>query len=355
MLLIFSRYVLRRLAVAVGLALIGLGLVVLPPLFLSALSKLGGVGLGTVLGYLPLVSSELLPYLVPVGFLLAVIGTFSALAARKEWTAIQMAGLHPFRVVLPALGLAAAFSAVAFVSLHEVVPSLRKAQADYRVESAVAVVRTLLRGKTAIQLGEFAIVGRRRRGDVFEDVVLRVPGTDSESSRNILARSLEIADEGEGLRIRLRGARILEQNQTLRLDRMEIFLPLDRIVRVRRPDPDKPTFLTSRAILHRLSDADLDESTELRLRYELRMRTALSTCYLIFVLLGIPTGLRLSSESMLAPLGWTMLYACAYYVVFQRVGREMALSGKLPIWVATWLANVLGLVGAGFLVAWRRR
>src|SRR6185295_19378149 len=77
----------------------------LPGAAVSAVNKLADEDGGVLLSFLPFLLANLLPYLLPLGFLLALVVTYGRLAADNEWTAMRMAGVHPIHLVLPALPL----------------------------------------------------------------------------------------------------------------------------------------------------------------------------------------------------------------------------------------------------------
>ncbi|MEO0652897.1 MAG: LptF/LptG family permease, partial [Planctomycetota bacterium] len=71
--------------------------------------------------------------------------------------------------------------------------------------------------------------------------------------------------------------------------------------------------------------------------------------YLVFLLIGIPTGLWLRSGNQLAGLGLAAVYAFTYYIVSLRLGRELALSETLPPELAAWTTNLIGALAGTFL------
>ncbi len=350
-------YLLRRLLFAFAVALGCLGLALFPPSVLSALSRLGGVGIEVVLRYLPFLATELVPYLVPMAFLLAVIGTFSRMAANGEWVAIQMGRIHPVRAALPGFFLALVLSSATLFTTHALLPPLRLEQEDYKRSAALHVVRDLLPGRTTIQIGEFSIVGLQRPTDQrFEDVVVRVPPSAGEPARRIVAKSADLSLAGDSFQIVFSDAQVTTNPWRNRVERLVVRLPLDEIVTVNRTDPRRPKYMRSSAILSGLERGTLPEENARNFQFEVERRNALSACYLVFLILGIPTGLRLRSESMLGALAVTALYACAYYVISLRIGNLAVEAEKIPVWLGAWSGNALGLFfSLGLISRWWRR
>jgi lipopolysaccharide export LptBFGC system permease protein LptF len=349
-------YLLRGLCFAFLVALGCLGLALFPPSVLSALSRLGGVGIGVVLKYLPFLALELLPYLVPMAFLLAVVGTFSRMAANGEWVAIQMSRIHPVRTAIPGLLVAAVLSVVAFVTTNRFLPHLRLMQEEYKRSAALHVVRDLLPGRTTIQIGEFSIVGERPSDNRFENVVVRLPSIDGQPSSRVVARAADIAVVHDTLRLAFTDAQITTTDGRLRSEHPVSSIPLDEVVSVKRADAKRPKFMTSPAIRAGIESGEVPAEKARQFQFEVERRNALSACYLVFLVLGIPTGLRLKTESMLGALAVTALYACAYYVISLRVGDLAADTDVVPVWIAAWSGNLLGLGVALVLITrwWRR-
>ena len=349
-------YLLRRLCFAFLIALGCLGLALFPPSVLSALSRLGGVGIVVVLKYLPFLASELLPYLVPMAFLLAVVGTFSRMAANGEWVAIQMGRIHPVKAAIPGLLVAIVLSSATFVATNEFLPHLRLMQQDYKRSAALHVVRELLPGRTTIQIGEFSIVGERPSDSRFENVVVRLPSLDDRPSSRIVAKAADLSVVDDILRLAFTDAQITTSDGRLRSEHPVSSIPLDEIVTVKRTDPTRPKYMTSSTIRAGIESGEVPADTARLFQFEVERRNALSACYLVFLVLGIPTGLRLKTESMLGAVGVTAFYACAYYVISLRVGDLAAETDFVPVWIAAWSGNLLGLGLALVLVTrwWRR-
>jgi lipopolysaccharide export LptBFGC system permease protein LptF len=85
-------------------------------------------------------------------------------------------------------------------------------------------------------------------------------------------------------------------------------------------------------------------------RFEINQRRALSATYLMFLLLGIPTGLILRKGTQLGALSVAVGYALVYYVLAMRLSRELGTSHALPPLLAAWTVDIAGCaVGAWFL------
>jgi len=354
MLPIVPRYLFQEALRTFLSSLGGLCLFIVPPAALSALHKLGGVGPEVLVGFLPLLAAQLLPHLVPIAFLLGMTRVGSGLVARREWLALEMSGRHPVRTFLPMALVAVGMFALSAWCLHQVVPPLRLAQVEYRYEAAVEAAQRGLVGRTAVSLGGFTVVGQGLDGDHITDAVVRME--EDGEGWYLLADRVAIKPGTGLIELALEGTRSLHGESATNLGGITLQVPLEEVLRARRANPSKPTYMASEAIVERLGEAVEAERTRWRLEYEIARRWALSATYLVYALAGILIGLRIASESVLGPLGATIGLAGVYHVLYQHVGRDLALSGQVPAWVGAWLANGVLLLGCivGLFRRWRR-
>jgi lipopolysaccharide export LptBFGC system permease protein LptF len=82
-------------------------------------------------------------------------------------------------------------------------------------------------------------------------------------------------------------------------------------------------------------------------RFELHSRLARCLNFLVFLALGVATGIRLGGIRPLASFGAASAYAFVYYVLSMRLGKQLAASGKIEPFVAAWSADCLGLLIGG--------
>ena len=356
MLPIVPRYLFQEALRTFLSSLGGLCLFIVPPAALSALHKLGGVGPEVLIGFLPLLAAQLLPHLVPIAFLLGMTRVGSGLVARREWLALEMSGRHPVRTFLPMAVVALVMAVLSAWSLHSVVPPLRLEQVEYRYEAAVEAARRGLVGRTAISLGGFTVVGQALEDERIVDAVVRLEVEGEDEGRYLMVERVGIVPGEEHLDLDLEGVTHLDGANQGRTGRLTAQVPLDNVLRARRANKSKPTYMASTEVREVLAAGVEADRTRWRLEYELARRWALSATYLVYALAGILIGLRLASESVLGPLGATIGLAGLYHVLYQHVGRDLALSGAAPAWVGAWLANAV--VGLACLVVllkrWRR-
>lgn len=340
-------YVLRRLALSFAVSLGGIALLVLPSIAVQAVGKMEGVGPGTILSYIPLVVVDLVPYLMPMAFLLAVVATFGRMAAERELVATSTAGIHPFRLLLPGLGMVVVLSALTHWIQAEISPAWKYASRDFLRHARADAFRTLGQGVTEIQHKGFYLKAQRQDPldpHTFYGVILSLPREGQELT--VFADRLRMGFDGDFLELSFEGFQVLRddyeifnQSPTWRIDMQELFP-------VQPGNPNRAKYMTSSAIRQELaSPSQAFDADQVRtLRYEIQRRRAFSVTYLLFLLIGMPTGVFLRSGTQLAAFGAAVGYAFLYYLLALRLGKELATAGALPPGLAAWAADGVFLV-----------
>jgi len=370
-----ERYLLRQIAVGMAFAVAGMAFVAIPGILVQAFHKLAGVGMSAILGFLPLVLVDLIPYLLPIGFLLAVVATFGRMAADNEWTAILMAGVHPLRMLLPAFVFALALSGVLLYLATEVSPRTKFRQRDYTKNSLVRLLRTLSPGRTELKFGDFYLSARARGAldrNRFEQVFIHVPRRGDEPAQLVYASAAQFTIEQSRMEIELSWPRWIGQGVDVRGGRARIVLDLDQLFEVDSSRRHEWRYQTSRELERRLQRSEAVLASEgaealegrtqeqgyvlapdlAKVRFELHARRALAAVCPMFLLLGVATGLFLRRGSQLFAFAAAVMYALAYYLLSMRLGKGLVASSAAPQWLAAWGTTLLGTL-AGALMCWR--
>jgi lipopolysaccharide export LptBFGC system permease protein LptF len=343
-------YVLRALVLSTVFAVGALGFVVFPAVAVSAVHKLGGVSLGAVLRYIPMIGVELLPYLVSLGFLLGVVSTFGRLAADREWIAIQMAGVHPLRLLLPGVVVAVLLGAGTTWLIGTLSPRWKLEQDNFRANMIVQTLRNLAPGRTEFDIERFYLSGTRD-GAAFTDVQIRVPGAEGEADRALVADRVEIEFDERFMYLDLIEVRSVDEHDAFKAAHVSIPIELSRIFEPRAKDERRPKYRTSHRLRHDLASGTTPPEFEDEYRFEVHRRWSVGVTYLLFLLIGVPTGLWLRSGTQLTALGAASVYAFTYYILSLRLGKSLAEGGVLAPEVAAWSTSALALVVGIVLLA----
>jgi lipopolysaccharide export LptBFGC system permease protein LptF len=301
----------------------------------------------TIAGYLPIVIAGLLPYVLPLGFLLGVVATFGRLAADNEWTAIRMAGFHPLRTLAPALALGAALSLVTFALVTEALPKLKRKEAEYRVAALQSVVKNLSPGRTELAIDRFFLSSAFRDGQAFVDAVVYVPDPQGGESKYLRADRVWFSFPGETMRIHLRNARFAHDDLAFHVENPTFELDLAALMEPGSQRFQNPRYRSSRELWAAAASGELTGEPLRKVRYALHDRIATSAACLLFVLLGAPTGLILRRGTQLAALTVAIAYALAYYVLSMRLGKQISVDLDLvPPVVGAWTTSAIALAAS---------
>jgi len=345
-----ERYVLAQLAFAFLVAAAGILFIATPAMAVSAVHKLSGVGTLAVVSYLPLLLAGFIPYATPVALLLALVSTYGRLAADKEWTAIQMAGISPWQMIRPALLVAGTVGVLALFMNAEVLPRMKLEQRTYQINALRDAVRNLSPGRTELSFGEFYLTARSRDGDTFRDAYIQVPETEESPGRNFLADTVEFTFDLERMHVALGEVQHVQRDEEnpfeLSSEGTVLTIPFNDLVADENYNSNKARYQRSLEIIEALETGSLQPREERHYRWEFHQRIAQAASCLVFALLGASTGLLLRKGTRMAALAVAVGYALAYWLIALRVGKELSITGTLPAALGAWSAVIIiGLVG----------
>ncbi|HEX6882887.1 MAG TPA: LptF/LptG family permease [Planctomycetota bacterium] len=352
--MLLQLYVLRQLVLALVFAVAGLSVIVFPTVAVQAVNKLGAISVDLVASYLPLVVAELVPSLLPMAFLLAVVATYGRLAAERELIAIQMAGVHPARLALPGLIVSLPLVWATDHLLAQVAPELKYEQRTVLREADVERFLNGMQSRNVLTFGENVLKSESTRGNVKTNVQLDME-FDGDLVK-VVASEARLAVEGELLVVRMKDARLLTENSSLDNANPSYAWSLAELFAAAPKDRSKAKYQTTAELELQQDLPGLEPAKRDEIRYEIHRRHALAATYLLFLLLGVPTGLALRSTTPLGAFTGAIGYAFLYYVLAMRLGKVLAEAGAVPPVLAAWATNGLFLVvGVVFFVRalWR--
>ncbi len=344
-------HVLRELVVAICFTLGGMIVLALPAVAVSAIHKLQGVQIAAILLYLPLLLAGLLPYLLPLAFLLGTVSTFGRLSQDNEWTAIRMTGRHPLRVLLPGFVVAIVLASTTFWMLSEVLPKIRTRQSQYLVTSLSEAVRELNPGRTDVQFGDFYLTARRREGKAFVDAQVYIPPMANQPARHLRADRIDVRVEEPSIILLFKNARAIVGDAEVQNGDMKLRIDLEELSSSKEGRSENMRYLTSPRIRAELAGGATGDRRQ-DLRYELHYRMSLASVFAVFLLLGTATGLSQTRGNQLKGLAAAAGYALGFYVLHMRLGKQLAQKDVFPPEPCAWTAIAIGLV-FGLWMIWR--
>ncbi len=337
-------YIQRELLVDFVFAVGGMFVLCLPGIAVSAVHRLSGVPMSAILAIVPILFANLVPYMLPLGYLLAVVVTYGRLAADNEWTAILMAGVHPVRMILPAVPLAVILGAGSFYLVSEVLPDLRRKEKSATLSALRDTIVNLSPGRTELHLGKFHLIAGYREGDEFLEAVIHIPARQGGSAKTLAARRVRFGFEGSEMIVYLTQARAVHGTFDISSERTVLRLDLDELQAEAARSYDSLRYKRSSELRDQLKSVTVDPTRAEQMRFEIHARSAIASTYLMFLALGMPVGLLLRRGTRLGALSVAVGFALLYYVLSMRLGKQLALNNVLPPILCAWAVN-----GAGFV------
>lgn len=343
-------YILRMLGLAFLFAAGSMLFVALPGIAVGAVHRLPGVSTIAVLTFLPMAVAAFVPYVLPVAFLLALVATYGRLAVDNEWTAIQMAGQSPYRMLGPAVFLALILSTGIYFLNSQALPWLLHYQRSFQVSVLQDAIRNLSPGQTEVQFGDFYLASNYREGNTFHDVFLEVPDPERNGgTRALVAQSARFEFSEQLMTIHLSHVEFMREGGQGRIEYSRTDIPLTDLIPPPRETYTKARYKGSRLLARELAAGEIDAVTRRKYTYAIHQRMANAVTCLLFVLLGVPTGLLLRRGTQLGAMAVAVGYAILYWVSSLRLGRELAESGALSPALCAWGPLVLWIAVAGFM------
>ncbi len=296
---------------------------------------------------------------IPIGVLFASLITVARLAADSEVVALQASGVRLARITLPLLFFGAVmFLANLYLSAAVLAPANRNLQ--------LLTLRIALSGfSAAVEPGVFS--------DDFPGQLLYVKRIDRETRRwkgvllfdlsNPIEERVVVADTGDlnlnqadgtaWLNLRDTTSHVLRPDDPTSYQQtsnreLRIFLappataPIERRLGARQTD--------SVDLLARSRDPQGHPLERQESRIELHKRAAIPAAALVFAALAVPLGLSNRRGGKGYGLTVSVLIIVVYYVLLNN-GQVLAVSGKVPVGLGMWLANLVGAALAFFLLA----
>lgn len=287
---------------------------------------------------------------IPIGVLFAALMTVARLAADSEIVALQASGVRLARITLPLLffgGLM--FLANLYLSTNVLASANRNLQ--------LLTLRIALSGfSAAVEPGVFS--------DDFPRQLLYVKRIDRETRRwkgvllfdlsNPMEERVVVADTGDLVLNPADGTAWLNLRDTtshvLRPDdptsyqqtsnrELRIFLAPPATAPIERRLGARQTDFTE--LLERARDPEGHPMDRQESLIELHKRAAIPAASLVFAALAVPLGLSNRRGGKGYGLTVSVLIIVIYYVLLNN-GQVLAISGKIPVGLGMWLANLVG-------------
>jgi len=345
-------YVLRQLVVSLAFSVGGMLLVALPGIAVRTAHEIPSAKAHHLAQFVAISLQNLVPYVLPICFLLATVATFGRLAADREWIAIQMAGVRPARLLLPALGVGAALGAFALVLLALVLPGGKARQEELIIEATSAALANLGPAGTSLSFADGKVILEAlsfdRETGLMHDVFLRT-GDGSNAAGDYHAEAARITIEDQVLHAELFDLFFVQRSGgelvQAEAEAIVVWQTLERGGGSRRA-----RYLTTPQIQRALARGSFGEKRVAGYEFEVQYRYALAAAFLVFALLGPATGLLARRGTQLGAMAICSGYALLHHLLQMQVAKDLGTSGVWPPAVAAWSPVGLGAVASLLLL-----
>jgi lipopolysaccharide export LptBFGC system permease protein LptF len=357
-------YILRQLLLSFLISVAGMVFIAMPGVAVGAVHKVGAAGMSLVLQLVPMMVAVFIPYVLPVALLLSLVSTYGRLASQNEWTAIRMSGVNPYRMLLPAVFLAFIAGAGVYSLNAEVLPRLKRARQTIVLDAFKHVLKNLSPGTTDLSIEGFYLTAEHRDPDdhqTFYDCFISLPLKGKQEPMSFYAKTVQFSFTDDFMRVLLLGPQGTQPGiQVNELEELWFEVPLVELTgEDEKRDFSNPRYLTSgelSAALDHLESERIEvycryiavglvpskvfydrwEKNENRLRFTWHQHWVNAASCLMFVLIGVSTGLLLRKGTQLGALAVAVGIAMGYWIFSLRLGKQLAREGVLEAWIGAW-------------------
>jgi len=322
-----------------------------------ASSTAQGAPLSVVMTLVPLFVGNALPYFLPVALMTAVVLTYGRMAADGEEVALFAAGIHPTRLVRPAVVAGLILTAISYPLTSQVMPAVYLKMRELSVHSRVAALENTNPGANEFHFSGLHMIWKERdpQGG-FHDVVVSVDQGDGLRLRADRAR-MDV--NGQGLVFRFDRLRTLSDHaddapwQASTSDTTWVTVDLETLLAEKKGKRRLIKVSNTDELLARVAvEEDPEQWRKMWLVYYQRWINAFKT--IPVAILGALIGWRLRRGGFLSGFAIALLIMLVVDYPLHFVGGSLGRSGTLPpIWAAA--LPFLGISSVVLVLAIRGR
>jgi lipopolysaccharide export system permease protein len=291
----------------------------------------------------------------PMSMLLAALLAFGRLSASSEITAMRSGGISFYRLATPVFIIAFFVSIFAVVFNETVVPQSNEAY-NY-------VVSYEIQKNTAPKSQEHIII-KDVKGDMLER--LTYARKFEEETSTMYAVAMQEFDNGNLVRVENAEKAIWQDNHWTmlngiiydlttegNLDRTMRFeqqiMPMDKAPSAISREQKKPEEMTIKELKQHIKILQREYVNAKKYEMELQQRISVPVASFVFALIGTPLGLQPNRSSSSIGLGISIIIIFIYYTIMT-IFTALGQGGAIPVILAAWIPNIVGIIVGALLV-----
>lgn len=291
----------------------------------------------------------------PMSMLLAALLAFGRLSGSSEITAMRSGGISFYRLSAPVFVIACLVSIFAVFFSETVVPQSNSAYSY--------IVRYEIQKNTAPKSQEHIII-KDVKGDILER--LTYARKFEEETNTMYAVSMQEFDNGTLVRVENAEKALWQDNHWTmmngvihdltaegNLERTMHFeqqiMPMAKAPSAISREQKKPDEMTIKELKQHIKVLQREYVNAKKYEMELQQRLAIPVASFVFALIGTPLGLQPNRSSSSIGFGISIIIIFVYYAIMT-VFTALGQGGALPVVLAAWIPNIVGIIAGVLLV-----
>ena len=291
----------------------------------------------------------------PMSMLLAALLAFGRLSGSSEITAMRSGGISFYRLATPVFIIAFFVSIFAVFFAEMVVPQSNEAYNN--------VVRYDIQKNTAPKAQEHIII-KDVKGDVLER--LTYARKFDEDTSTMYSVTTQEFDNGQLARVENAEKATWQDNHWImhngiihdlttdgNLERTMHFaeqvMPMDKAPKAISREQKKPDEMTIKELKQHIKILSQEYVNAKKYEMELQQRLSIPVASFVFALIGTPLGLQPNRSSSSIGLGISIIIIFVYYTIMT-IFTALGQGGALPVVLAAWIPNIIGIIAGALLV-----
>ena len=291
----------------------------------------------------------------PMSMLLASLLSFGRLSGASEITAMKSCGISFGRIALPALALGLFMSMFSVWFNEYIVP--------WSIDAYNRVLEYEIKKETAPRSQDHIIIKDIQKGVIQRLLYARRYDADTQRMEGVTVQLFESGKlrhvenaataEWEKERWVMHDGVIYDipdgaagqeaARHTMRFATQ--VLPVEESPREILNAQKKPESMTIREIKDQIAILSQQHVNTVKLETEMYQRFSIPFASFVFTLIGVPLGLQPNRSSTSRGFMISLIIIFVYYALMTLSG-SLGQSGAMPLWLAVWMPNLVGL-GAG--------